>query len=164
MHPVSRLRLSDRGFDVLHEREGLRLEAYFDTVADPPVWTICLGHTSAAGPPEVYEGMTGTEDECEAIFIDDCETFARECRGLVKVPLEQWHLDALASFVYNIGSSGFAGSTVLRELNAGNYQAAGEAMMLWNKPSEIITRRRGESLQFLEGRYDARIDENGNAC
>lgn len=160
MKPASQLRLSDKGFDVLHEREGLRLEAYQDTQG---VWTIGLGHTSAAGPPEVWPGMTITEDEAQAIFVNDSETFAKECRHLVIVPLEQWQLDSLASFVYNIGSSGFAGSTVLRELNKGNYEAAGESMMMWNLPPEVVTRRRGESEQFLNARYDARIDENGDA-
>jgi lysozyme len=158
--PPSQLRLSDPGRDVLADREGMRLEAYQDTVG---VWTIGLGHTSAAGPPEVYEGMTITEDEAWEIFYDDCESFRKDARALVVVPVEQYEYDATASFIYNIGTAQFMGSTFLDRLNAGDYAGAAEAMLWWDVPPEVMSRRRGEHAQFSEGRYVARIDENGNA-
>jgi lysozyme len=152
-----KMRLSPKGFDVLHEREGLELEAYYDT-AEPPVLTIGLGHTSAAGPPKVYEGMVITEDEAEIIFRNDCETFREEVVESVKVELTQYEFDATCSFLYNIGSTNFLNSTFLRKLNEGDKPGAAEAMLMWNQPASIITRRNGEHQQFLYGIYVARAE------
>jgi lysozyme len=148
------MRLSDEGYKVLHEREGLKLKAYQDSVR---VWTIGLGHTSAAGPPKVTPGMTITAERAEEIFRTDAQTFRKEVIGLVTVPVNQHQFDALSSFVFNIGSSGFKRSTVLKRLNAKDYAGAAEAMLMWNKPPEIMSRRRGEYLQFKDGRYEARV-------
>lgn len=157
-HPAL-LRLSDAGEEVLADREGLRLEAYHDSVG---VLTIGLGHTSAAGPPEVYEGMTITEEEAWDIFYADCETFRKEARSLVMAPVEQYEYDATASFIYNIGTTQFSTSTFLERLNEEDYAGAAEAMLWWDKPPEVVSRRRGEHAQFSEGRYVARLDEDGN--
>jgi lysozyme len=151
---VSRLKLSDEGRSVLADREGMRLTAYKDSVG---VWTIGLGHTSSAGPPQVTPGLTITEDEAWEIFRRDAETFRTQLHGAIKVPVEQHQFDALASFIYNIGAGGFRRSTVLKRLNAGDYAGAGEAMLMWMKPPEIQARRRGEHAQFTRGEYVARI-------
>lgn len=148
------LRISDPGVAVLVDREGLRTEAYQDTEG---VWTIGIGHTSAAGPPKVTPHAKVTEEEAWDIFWRDTETFRREARGLVKVPLEQHELDALASFIFNVGVPQFKGSTVRKKLNAGDYQGAGEALLMWMKPPEVASRRRGEHAQFLRGEYVARL-------
>jgi lysozyme len=151
---VSQLKLSDQGREVLADREGMRLTAYKDSVG---VWTIGLGHTSAAGPPKVTSGLTITEEEAWEIFRRDVQKFRTALRGAIKVPVEQHQFDALASFIYNIGASGFRGSTVLKRLNAGDYAGAGEAMLMWDKPPEIQARRRGEHAQFTRGDYVARV-------
>jgi lysozyme len=154
--PPAKLRLSDEGYDVLADREGLELTAYKDTQG---VWTIGLGHTGAAGPPEVVEGMTITEAEAQSIFRLDATHFREECVGMVKTPLEQWEFDATASFIFNIGSTQFSTSTFLERLNQGDYAGAAEALLWWDKPPEIIPRRRGEYVQFTEGIYAARVDD-----
>jgi lysozyme len=46
---ISTPRLSPQGQQVLIDREGLKLMAYYDSVG---VLTIGVGHTSAAGLPE----------------------------------------------------------------------------------------------------------------
>ncbi|WP_164171293.1 glycoside hydrolase family protein, partial [Stenotrophomonas maltophilia] len=66
--------LSLIGRAVLIAREGARLEAYRDSVG---VWTIGVGHTSAAGAPKVTPGLTITAQECDAIFERDVARFAR---------------------------------------------------------------------------------------
>jgi lysozyme len=146
--------LSAKGFDTLHEREGLELEAYLDSTG---TLTVGLGHTSAAGPPEVYEGMVITEAEAEEIFHRDCQTFRDEVADKVEVQLTQYEFDATCSFLYNIGSTNFLGSTFLERLNAGDKDGAAEAMLWWNKPPEIVTRRNGEHRQFY-GEYVARAE------
>lgn len=157
------MQLSEGGKKVLGEREGLELEAYLDKVARPPVWTIGLGHTSAAGPPKVVKGMKISEAEAWEIFHRDCETFRKELEGVIKVPLKQHQEDALVSFIHNIGARNFKRSTVLKRLNAGDTDGANEAMLMWMNPPQLRSRRYGEYWQFQDGRLHARADHTGKA-
>jgi lysozyme len=153
--PPSELFLSQAGVDVLAEREGNELIAYLDSVG---VWTIGIGHTSAAGPPQVHEGMMITNPQSHIIFRDDNKRFRKEALPLIKVPCHQHEWDALCSFLFNIGTTQFKSSTVLKRLNAGDYLGVPEAMLWWDKPPEIISRRKGEAHDFAEGQpYIARI-------
>jgi GH24 family phage-related lysozyme (muramidase) len=52
---------------------------------------------------------------------------------------------------------GLGGSTALRHFNAGDVEAAADAILLWDKPPEIKARRRGEHQQFLDLQHLARI-------
>ena len=153
VHP-SKLRLSEQGYKVLAERESVELETY---LCDSGVPTIGLGHTSTAGPPIVREGMRITKEEAEEIFRKDAQRFRQEAAHLVKVPLHQHEFDALASWLFNIGSTNFRGSTALKRLNAKDYDGCAEAMIWWNKPPSIISRRKAEVAQFLHGQYIARV-------
>jgi lysozyme len=141
--------------NVLSDREGLELETYLD---ERGIMTIGLGHTSAAGPPKVVQGMKITEAEAHKIFRADAQRFRTEVIRHVHMPLLQQEFDALGSVLYNIGSTNFLGSTFLKRLNAGDYGGAAEAILWWNKPSSIKTRRRGEYEQFKFGRYVARVE------
>jgi lysozyme len=153
-HPPSKLFLSKQGMDLISDREGCILNAYHDSRG---ILTIGIGHTSDAGPPAVKEGMVITEEEAQAIFREDCRRFRSECLRLVKVSLNQHEFDALASFIFNLGTTQFAGSTALARLNDGDYDGCAKAMRYWNKPPEIQSRREGEVMQFLGERFEARI-------
>lgn len=79
--------------------------------------------------------------------------YADAVRAQVRVPLTQNQFDALVSFSYNIGTAGFAGSTTLRRLNAGDYAGAADAMRMWNKSDGqvvqgLVNRREAEMRQF----------------
>ena len=154
--PPTELVLSDDGAEVIAEREGCVLHSYFDSRG---ILSLGLGHTSAAGSPKVYEGMVITEDQAWGIFREDNKRFRKECLKLVKAPLHQYEFDALASFVYNVGSTQFAGSTALKRLNQGDYAGCAEAMLMWNKPPEVVSRRQGEYVEFLYADYVARVPD-----
>lgn len=138
--------MSEKGRAILTQREGLRLAAYRDSVG---VWTIGVGHTSAAGPPKVTPGLRLTKAQVDEIFARDLVKYEDAVNSAVKVSLAQNEFDALVSFCFNIGPGGFARSTVVKRLNAGDKHGAAEAMMMWNKPPEIIGRRKSEKSQFL---------------
>jgi lysozyme len=147
------LTLSDKGKTLVADREGLELKTYLDERGIP---TIGIGHTSAAGPPKVIEGMTITKDKAWEIFRTDNKRFREECIKLVRVPLHQHEFDALASFIFNLGSTQFAGSTALKRLNASDYKGCAEAMLWWNQPSGVRSRRKAEHDQFLDIQHVAR--------
>ena len=138
--------VSKIGLDMIAKREGRRLKAYKDSVG---VWTIGIGHTSAAGPPKVTPGLTITSAECDEIFARDIVQYANAVNKAVKVKLKQNEFDALVSFAYNVGSAGMARSTAIKRLNAGDRQGCADALLMWNKPPEIMGRRRSERTQFL---------------
>ena len=50
----------------------------------------------------------------------------------MKASLTQGQFDALVDFVFNLGSSRLASSTLLVDLNAGRYDAAGAELLRWD--------------------------------
>jgi len=119
-------RISPYGLKKLKEWEGLRLSAYRDSAN---VLTIGYGHTSAAGKPKVQAGMKITQTEAETILLDDLEQYEADVERLVKVPLNDNQFAALVSFHFNTGALGK--STLLKKLNAGDYEAVPYELNKW---------------------------------
>lgn len=133
--------------DIIKESEGLRLEAYLPTPND--VWTIGYGHTKTA-----HASMTITEAQAEQLLRSDLDWAEAAVNSLVKVGLTQHQYDALVSFVFNIGETNFSTSTLLRKLNAGDYEGAANEFPRWNKQKGtvlqgLVNRRHKEMLYFL---------------
>lgn len=135
VQPTDVLRLSDKGLELIKQFEGFRSAPYKDIVG---VWTIGYGNTyypdgrKVSGADKVL-----TEKEAHdlkmAIINKDFAPKVRQALGHSKVPITQNMFDACVSLAYNIGVGGFAKSSVVRQLNAGNKQAAADAFLLWNK-------------------------------
>ena len=80
--------------------------------------------------------------------------FESAINNYVKVELNQNQFDALVSFVYNIGISGFKTSSALKRLNLQDFKAVPERMKLWNKVKGkvsrgLVRRRAAEAKLFL---------------
>lgn len=123
--------------------EGWRDTAYKDAVG---VWTIGFGHTSMAGPPEVKPGMKINKAEGEAILARDLVKYENAIRNYVRVPLNENQFGALVSWCYNVGPGNVAKSTLVKRLNAGQYDAVPAELLKWNKAGgkvlKGLTRRR----------------------
>jgi lysozyme len=144
------LKMSADGRAKLMQREGVRTQAYRDSVG---VWTIGVGHTAAAGPPAPKPGMVISRAEVDQILSRDLVQYEKAVNDAVRVPLTQGQFDALVSFCFNIGIGGFKGSTVVRLLNKRDYRGAANAFMKWLKPPEIRGRRESERQQFVRATY-----------
>ena len=119
---------SQRCIDFIKSFEGCRLSAYLPTPND--VWTIGFGSTG----PDVRKGMTWTQEQADTRFVRDLNDFATGLNhdlGLASTTQAQF--DAMLSLAYNIGIGAFTGSTVLRKHLAGDYPAAADAFVLWDK-------------------------------
>ena len=140
---------SDTGINLIKNFEGLRLNAYQDSVG---VWTIGYGHTKTA-----KEGMKISEHQAEELLMKDLEEFEGGVLSLVKVPLTQNQFDALVSFSFNLGLGNLKRSTLLKELNKGEYTKAADEFLKWDKAGgkalQGLTRRRNaERLLFLKNK------------
>lgn len=149
------MKTSPQGIKLLHGREGCRLKPYLDTKG---VWTDGWGNTHGVIP----NGPPITQEKADADFARHLEVFEQSVNDCVTVPLEQHQFDALVSFAFNVGKNALAygnggkPSSILRALNAGDYEGAGEAFNNWMADFEVRTRRAGERDQFLGIAFEAR--------
>jgi lysozyme len=134
--------------------EGLLTTAYRDTGG---ILTIGYGHTG----PDVFEGQTITKAKALALLASDLRTAARAVARNVHVPLSTRQRIAAISFTFNVGEGGLQSSTFLRELNARNYRAAADALLLWVRDANgtvllgLQRRRRMERWLFLNPRKES---------
>jgi lysozyme len=141
--------------------EGDRLTVYQDQGG---LWTIGKGHLVKPGERFYpYGGSmvptnTGvriiTQAESDALFAQDTATARNAVSTKVMVPITDNQRAALASLVFNIGTGAFAGSTLLKNLNAGNYAAAADQFLVWKKVQGVdspglMNRRASERALFL---------------
>lgn len=140
------MKLSQAGFDLIREFEGYRDTAYQDSVG---VWTIGYGHT---------EGVKRGDKITQAQGVKYLEEDTQEAQGavtrLVKVPLTQGQYDALVSFTFNLGTGNLGSSTLLRKLNAGDYEGAASEFPRWvnaggKKLDGLVRRREAERQMFV---------------
>lgn len=128
--------------DLIKQFEGMRLTSY---KCPAGVWTIGYGSTTFEGH-KVTEGMTITEKQAEQQLIRDLQPACRAIDAYVTAPLNNNQYCALVSFVYNIGSGNFKTSTLVKKLNAEDYQGASDELLRWNKSNghvlEGLCRRR----------------------
>lgn len=134
--------------EIIKRHEGLRLQAYMPTAND--VWTIGYGHTKTAKP-----GMKITERQADELLRQDIKWVEDTINRLVDVPLTQNQFDALGSLVFNIGTSQFSKSSVLRRLKAKDYSDAADAFLMWTKQKDKKTGR----LNVLPGLVKRRQEE-----
>lgn len=126
--------------------EGKRNNAYKDPVG---VTTICFGHTKTA-----KMGQSKTDQECYELLVEDLKDTSKAL-DYVTVPITP-HLEAaLRSFIFNVGSSAFKNSTLLKKLNKKDYQGACDELQKWIKATD----RRTNTLIVLPGLVKRRANE-----
>jgi lysozyme len=146
-------RINAAGLSHVKQWEGLELIAYKDVAG---VLTIGYGHTSAAGIPHVKAGMRISEKEAEDILRADLAKFEERVERLVKVPLTDNQFAVLVSFDFNTGK--LHSSTLLKKLNAGDYDAVPVELMKWvhaggKKVKGLVNRRAAEAGLWAKGEF-----------
>ncbi|MGF6476608.1 lysozyme [Pantoea dispersa] len=140
------MQTSNNGINLIKRFEGLRLEAYRDSVGIP---TIGYGHTHGVKMGDVITGA-----QADAFLREDLQVAELTINTNVKVKLTQGQFDALASFVFNLGSGNFVKSTLLKKLNTGDYAGAADEFGKWvnaggKKLPGLVKRRAAEREVFL---------------
>lgn len=129
--------------------EGYSDKAYVPVPGDVP--TIGFGTTDG-----VKMGDRITAPQALARKLADVQKFEGALKRCVTVPLHQYEYDAYISLSYNIGSTAFCGSTLVRKLNAGDYPGACAEILRWDRfkgqPLRGLTiRRQAEHKQCMGG-------------
>lgn len=120
------MQLSADGLKLIKRWEGFRERTYLDVAGFP---TIGYGHrllASESFPNGIQEAQAGE------ILARDVHSAEQAVTRLVKVTLTQGRFDALVDFVFNLGQGKLAGSTLLKQLNSGQYDAARAQLLLWD--------------------------------
>ena len=146
------MKLSDNGFRLLGELEGIVLRPYKDSVGIP---TIGIGSTYYEDGTKVK--MTDkaiTKERAIQLAKNVVKSFEEQVNKSILLPMTQNQFDAMVLLCYNIGKSGFARSSVVRNFNLGNIQKAADSFLLWNKAGGrvvqgLVNRRNKERSLFL---------------
>ena len=164
------LSLTPAGANLIKHFEGIKEKCgpdlYKSYKCPAGVATIGHGHTNHHGR-KFDSASRWTKAECDEVFLQDMAGFEVDVRRLVKVELEPWQFDALVSFTYNCGDGALQKSTLLKKVNAGNFEAAALEFHKWNKGggkvlAGLTRRRASEALLFQnisDDNYDGKPDK-----
>lgn len=147
--------VDDEGLDFIILNEGLRLEPYNDSQGHA---TIGVGHLIHRGPvtdADRRRYANFTREDAMALLaadLDSREAVVYSVTRVAKIHISQRRFNALVSFTFNIGNDGFKNSTAASVIKQSrSAEVIQSAIMMWNKPPEIITRRRREAEMFRLG-------------
>lgn len=112
----------------LMQWEGKRNHAYLDTIANPPVWTVCYGQTG----PKAYKGAYYTDAQCMDMLEEEVWKFYNRLDPMMtnrSIPRSVQF--GLLELMYNIGDGNMRSSTILRLANEGRYKDACRQLDRW---------------------------------
>ncbi|HEX9080244.1 MAG TPA: lysozyme [Desulfuromonadaceae bacterium] len=147
---MSTMRLSDHGKKLLEQWEGDIHHVYRDQAGLP---TIGIGHlltrSELSSNTIIINGvrvpLSGEITEQQALDLlaqDVRPTEMNVGRLLDSGPaLSQNQFDALVIFSFNVGSAGFASSTVLKRVHAGQFDQVPAALLMWDKITDPKTKQ-----------------------
>lgn len=143
------MKTSNNGRNFIKRFEQLRLKAYPDPGTGGKPWTIGWGHTKG-----VMQGDRITQEQAEAFFSEDLAVFELTVNGAIKRTMTQNQFDSMVSLAFNIGGPAFAGSTLVKNFNAGDVQAAADEFSKWRNSAGkvmpgLVKRRAAEREMFL---------------
>lgn len=119
----------DIAVPLIAEFEGFSATPYRDIGS---VWTIGYGCTALPDGRRVTADTTPiSKDEGRQWLRNLVVNVVAQVRAMVEVSITDTQAAALASLAYNIGTGALRNSTLLRNLNQGNYAVASGQFMAW---------------------------------
>ena len=166
------VKLSKVGADLMHKYEGYRNRPY---LCPAHIWTIGYGHVlyqeqirlpmmrtkddipmiRKEMPLKPEDSRVWTKKETDDLFAADVASFERAVLRLVPGVIgRQGAFDALVSFAFNVGAGHLQRSTIRIKANRGEWEAAADGFLLWNKGGGKVLpgldkRRKDERALFL---------------
>jgi len=147
------MQISKRGLIELIGHEGICLYPYLDSVG---VWTLGVGHTASEDPDpaKMPKGVPITMAKAIELLKSDIKRYTDPLNRALDKKVIQEQFDALTSWTYNVGVGGMRRSTAIRRINDNASDASvASALLMWNKPREIMGRRNKEARLYRTGKY-----------
>lgn len=145
------MKTSANGIAHIKEFEGFRGKRYLCPAGK---WTIGYGHVIRDFERLSLWDADLTEEQATKLLMKDlAERFEPAVLAMATVPLTQGQFDALVSFAFNFGEAKLRSSTLLKLLNAGDYDGARKQINRWvysngKKLDGLIRRRARETEMF----------------
>jgi lysozyme len=141
----SNMEISQEGLALIKKFEGCELKAYRCAAN-----VLTIGYGSTKG---VKEGDSITQEDADKLLMHEIKEYEGYVNDLVEVDLEQNQFDALVSWVFNLGPAKLKSSTLLKVLNAKDYEGVPAQIKRWNKAGGkvlqgLVRRREAEALLF----------------
>lgn len=105
--------------------EGAVQQSYRDPIG---IVTACVGHTG----PELRMGQRYTRQQCEDMLYGDLLKHA-DALDCIKRPMTDSQKAAFLSFAFNVGTSAFCDSRLVRKANAGDMPGACAELSRWTR-------------------------------
>ena len=138
--------INKQTLNLIKHYEGCKLKAY---LCPAGVLTIGYGHTK-----NVKRGDVISQQQADEVLVADLKEFENAVNDMVLVPLTENLRGELISFAFNVGIHALKKSTLLKKLNAKDYQGAANEFLRWNKAGGkelkgLTLRRQAERELFL---------------
>lgn len=157
------MRTSPEGRAFITRWEGVRANSYRDVAG---FWTIGVGHLLTKEEQEtgMIRGVAFigglTPAEVDEVLTADLLGTEVAVAGLVKPELTQPQFDALVSFTFNLGAGALHKSTLLKYVNAGEFDKVPAELLKWCRAGGAVIaglkrRREAEAKLWSEGDYGA---------
>jgi lysozyme len=144
---VTAITLSAAALVGLLSHEGYSDKTIIPIKGDVP--TIGFGTTDG-----VKMGDTTTPVKALTRALQDVQKFEGALKSCVRVPLHQYEYDAYINLTYNIGGRAFCSSTLVKKLNAQDYNGACKEILRWDRAGGrvvkgLTNRRQKEYMQCI---------------
>lgn len=146
------MNISQNCIDIITEFEGFSEKPYLDVVKVPTIGYGTIQYSNGV-KVKLTDKPISKETALKELKNHVEESCIPTIQNNIKVELNQNQIDALCSFIYNIGSGNFIKSTLLKKINKKDFVGAAEEFLRWNKASGKVfaglTRRREAEKQLF---------------
>lgn len=150
------MQISEQGIEFIKSKEGFSAIPYED----------CGGvATIGYGTTYYFDGEHVTMDDADISETDAteclqyvCNHMAAHINDLVQININQYQIDALIDFCYNLGIQSLADSTLLKYINNSDFNNAATEFLKWDHAGGkviqgLLNRRKAEKELFLNKIY-----------
>lgn len=137
------IELTERGEKFTRLQEGTIRHVYDDGVPGGKMWrkgtklrgrlTAGTGHLLNDAEIAQWAGKAIPEDVIARWFDEDTDIAESNVARVVKVPLKSNQRDVLIDVAFNVGNGAFNKSTILKRVNAKEYDRVPEQLLRWTK-------------------------------
>lgn len=145
--------INERGLNLVKAFEHCKLEAYLDSLAQPPIYTIGYGRTHMPDGSPIAANQLCTQEQADAWLANDlyvCGGHFLDAWLPKTTVLNEDQYAAFSSFVFNVGCGTFRKSGVFMALMNGDIAGACNLLLDYDKAGGVVVkglqrRRRAEA-------------------